>query len=54
MQYEVHIDMPEAGWILYSKNLTASEAASIARDLVELDYEVELRVEGQKEGDSNA
>ena len=47
MQYEVHIDMPEAGWILYSKNLTASEAARIARDLVELNYEVRLDYNGE-------
>jgi len=46
MQYEVHIAMPEAGWILYSKNLTESEAVCIARDLIEMNYEVELRVEG--------
>jgi len=44
--YQVLIDMPEAGWILYSKKLTASESARIARDLVELDYEVQIKMEG--------
>lgn len=48
-QYQVLIDMPDAGWILYSKNLTASEAASLARDLVELEYEVQLKLEGDEQ-----
>jgi hypothetical protein len=47
--YQVLIDMPDAGWILYSKNLTASEAASLARDLVELEYEVQLKLEGEEQ-----